>query len=202
MLKIGLTGGIGSGKTRVADLFQAWGAAVIDTDVIAHQLTAPGGQAISPIRDAFGSGVLTPDAALDRAAMRELVFQDAEARGRLEAIIHPLIAQVTQAQAEAASGCYLVFVVPLLVESKRWVSRVDRVCVVDCDPETQIARVQARSGLTPEAIRRIMMAQATREARLAVAHDVVLNDGQTTPEQLQHRARQLHDEWCVLGAHS
>lgn len=202
MLKIGLTGGIGSGKTRVADLFQAWGAAVIDTDVIAHQLTAPGGLAIEPIRAAFGNGVLTPDAALDRAAMRELVFQDAEARGRLEAIIHPLIAQVTQAQAEVASGCYLVFVVPLLVESKRWVSRVDRVCVVDCDPETQISRVQARSGLTPEAIRRIMMAQATREARLAVAHDVVLNDGQTTPEQLQHRARQLHDKWCVLGAHS
>lgn len=199
MLKIGLTGGIGSGKTRVANLFQEWGAYVIDTDVIAHDLTAPGGQAIEAIRREFGAGVITPDQALDRAAMRELVFQDANARARLEAIIHPLIAEVTQAQAAQAQGCYLVFVVPLLVESKRWLDRVDRVCVVDCDPDTQIARVQARSGLTPEAIRRIMLAQATRQARLAVAHDVVLNDGNTTPPQLQERARQLHEYWCTLG---
>ncbi|MFA5598569.1 MAG: dephospho-CoA kinase [Pusillimonas sp.] len=199
MLKIGLTGGIGSGKTRVADLFNEWGASVIDTDVIAHELTAPGGAAMPGIRAAFGDAAVTPDGALDRAAMREIVFHDSRARSRLEAIIHPLIAQEALARAARATGCYLVFVVPLLVESKRWLNQVDRVCVVDCDPDTQVARVQQRSGLTADAVRRIMSAQASREARLAVAHDVVLNDGTTTPAQLQQRAWQLHEQWCASG---
>lgn len=199
MLKIGLTGGIGSGKTRVADLFHEWGASVIDTDVIAHELTAPAGEAMAPIHDAFGDTVLTPEGALDRVAMRELVFRDPAARSRLEGIIHPLIARQALAAAETASGCYLVFVVPLLVESKKWISRVDRVCVVDCDPDTQVARVQARSRLTADEVRRIMSVQASREARLAVAHDVVLNDGSTTPAQLQQRARQLHEQWCAFA---
>lgn len=200
MLKIGLTGGIGSGKTRVADLFHEWGATVIDTDVIAHQLTAPSGAAMLPIREAFGASVMTPEGALDRAAMRDIVFRDPASRYRLEAIIHPLIALEAQALAAGATGCYLVFVVPLLVESKRWLDKVDRVCVVDCDPDTQVARVQARSGLTPDAVRRIMSAQVSREARLAVAHDVVLNDGGTTPAQLQQRARQVHEQWCASGS--
>lgn len=200
MLKIGLTGGIGSGKTRVADLFHEWGASVIDTDVIAHELTAPQGAAMPAIHKAFGSAAITPDGALDRAAMRDMVFRDPQARSRLEAIIHPLIAREALARAAVAQGCYLVFVVPLLVESKRWLHQVDRVCVVDCDPDTQVARVQQRSGLTADAVRRIMSAQASREARLAVAHDVVLNDGATSPAQLQQRARQLHDSWCATNS--
>ncbi|HUG57951.1 MAG TPA: dephospho-CoA kinase [Candidimonas sp.] len=197
MFKIGLTGGIGSGKSRVADFFASWGAAVIDTDVIAHDLTAPGGQAIEPIRQHFGPDVISATGALDRQAMRDLVFASPEARQQLEAIIHPMIGLVTKRRAESAQGCYLVFVVPLLVESGRWRDQVDRICVVDCDPATQIARVKARSGLTPEAIGRIMSAQASREARLAVADDVVLNDANTSIEELERRARDLHTSWCA-----
>jgi dephospho-CoA kinase len=133
--------------------------------------------------------------------MRELVFQSPRARQQLEAILHPMIASVTEQRAAAAKGCYLVFVVPLLVESGRWRDRLDRICVVDCDPATQVLRVQARSGLTPEAIGRIMSAQATREARLAVADDVVLNDGNTSIDQLVRRTRELHDSWCAQALH-
>jgi len=183
----------------VADLFQEWGAAVIDTDVIAHELTAVGGGAIEPIRSAFGPGVITQQGALNRAAMREAVFQDPSARLKLEAILHPMIGQVTQTRARQAKGCYLVFVVPLLVESGRWRDKVDRICVVDCDPATQIARVQARSGLTPETIARIMSAQASREERLAAADDVVLNDAGTTLAALSDRARALHESWCAAA---
>lgn len=199
MLKIGLTGGIGSGKTRVADFFESWGASVVDTDAIAHALTAPGGGAIDAIRNEFGAAMIAPDGSLDRQAMRELVFKDAGARVRLEAILHPMIGRVTREQADSAKGCYLVFVVPLLVESGRWRDKVDRICVVDCDPATQIARVQARSGLTQEAIERIMSVQVSREARLAAADDVVLNDGATHLDQLQARSRALHDGWCKLA---
>lgn len=202
MFKIGLTGGIGSGKSRVADFFASWGAAVIDTDVIAHDLTAPGGLAIEPIRQQFGPDVISPTGALDRQAMRDLVFASPEARHQLEAIIHPMIGSVTKRRAASAQGCYLVFVVPLLVESGRWRDQVDRICVVDCDPATQVARVKARSGLTPEAIGRIMSAQASREARLAVADDVVLNDAHTSIEELEHRARDLHISWCALASES
>ena len=200
MYKIGLTGGIGSGKSHVADLFASWGAAVIDTDVIAHELTAPGGAAISAIREQFGENVIGGDGAMDREAMRALVFARPAARRQLESILHPMIGSVTQARAQAAQGCYLVFVVPLLVESGRWRERVDRICVVDCDRPTQIARVQARSGLTLETIERIMAAQATREERLAVADDVVLNDGSTALDDLERRARSLHDMWCLQAA--
>lgn len=197
MYKIGLTGGIGSGKSKVADMLAEWGASVVDTDVIAHELTAPGGAAIEPIRQQFGPDVIAPTGALDRQAMRELVFDSPEARVKLETILHPMIGLLTQKRAESADGCYLVFVVPLLVESGRWRDRVDRICVVDCDPETQIRRVRQRSGLTPEAIARIMSAQATRETRLAAADDIVLNDGRTSLDDLVHRVRGLHDAWCA-----
>lgn len=200
MFKIGLTGGIGSGKTRVADFFQLWGASVVDTDAIAHGLTAPAGRAMPAIQHEFGDAMVAADGSLNRGAMRELVFQDAGARTRLEAILHPMIGQVTREQADQAQGCYLVFVVPLLIESGRWRDKVDRICVVDCDPATQIARVQARSGLTSEAIGRIMSVQVSREARLAAADDIVLNDGETTLSQLQARSRALHDGWCKLAA--
>lgn len=197
MYKVGLTGGIGSGKSKVADMLASWGAAVIDTDVIAHDLTAPGGAAIEPIRQAFGADVIAETGALDRAVMREVAFHSPEARRRLEAILHPMIGAEARSRAKVAQGSYVVFVVPLLVESGRWRDELDRICVVDCDPETQVARVQARSGLTREAIERIMAAQASREERLAVAHDVVQNGGDTSLEELGRRVRALHECWYM-----
>lgn len=197
MFKVGLTGGIGSGKSMVADMLGAWGAAIVDTDVIAHDLTAPGGQAIGPIRQAFGPDVIAANGALDRPAMRELAFKSPESRRRLEAILHPMIRDETGRRASVAQGHYVVFVVPLLIESGNWRRQLDRVCVVDCDPETQVARVQARSGLTREAIERIMSAQASREQRLAAAHDVVVNDGKTTLKELELSVRALHECWCM-----
>lgn len=202
MYKIGLTGGIGSGKTRVANLLAEWGAALVDTDAIAHALTAPGGEAMPALQAAFGPEAVGADGALDRAWMRELVFKQPEARARLEDILHPLIGAHTERAAAQAQGAYLVFVVPLLVESGRWRDRVDRICVVDCDPATQIARVQARSGLTVESIQRIMAAQAARATRLAAADDVIVNDGDTSAEQLRARALDLHDHWRQMAAAS
>ncbi|CAB3916303.1 dephospho-CoA kinase [Achromobacter deleyi] len=201
MFNIGLTGGIGSGKSRVADMLGEWGASVVDTDEIARALTAAGGAAMPAIEREFGPGALTADGALNRDWMRERAFADPQVRLRLEALLHPVIGQETERQAAAAQGPYLVFVVPLLVESiDRWRSRVDRICVVDCDPETQVARVRSRSGLTDSAIRRIMAAQAARASRLAVADDVINNDGATSPEQLRAQAKTLHDRWLVLAA--
>lgn len=200
VLKIGLTGGIGSGKSRVADFFSEFGASVIDTDVIAHELTASNGAAIDAIRAEFGDASIATDGALDRRAMRELVFDDPLARQRLEAILHPLIQSVSHQRAQSAQGCYLVFVVPLLVESGRWRDRVDRICVVDCDLETQVERVKARSGLTSEAIARIMSAQASRAQRLDVADDVIRNDADTTISMLRQQALSLHESWCHMQA--
>ena len=200
MYKIGLTGGIGSGKSRVADMLAEWGATLVDTDEIARALTAAHGAAMPAIERAFGTAALTPEGALDREWMREQAFSDPQVRSRLEAVLHPIIGRETERQAAAANGSYLVFVVPLLVESlTRWRSRVDRICVVDCDPETQVARVQQRSGLTEPAIRRIMAAQAARATRLQVADDVIINDGSTSPDQLRAQALVLHDRWLALA---
>lgn len=198
-LRIGLTGGIGSGKSLVADRLAELGAAIIDTDVIAHQLTAPGGAAIGPLRALFGPGLITPEGALDRAAMRELAFTQPDAKRRLEQLLHPMIGDEVVVRAARADGLYQVFVVPLLVESGRWRERVNRICVVDCDEATQIARVGRRSGLPPDTVRRIMAAQASRETRLAVADDVVVNDGRTTPEQVLARVGELHERWLALA---
>lgn len=175
---IGLTGGIGSGKSLVADLFAARGAAIVDTDLIAHALTAPGGAAMAAIRDAFGAAFLTADGALNRAAMRERVFSDPEAKRQLEAILHPLIGAQTEQAAESAQGPYLVFVVPLLVESGRWKERVDRVLVVDCPESLQVERVMRRNALSAAQVESILAAQATRSQRLAAADDVIVNDGE------------------------
>ena len=200
MFKIGLTGGIGSGKSRVADMLGEWGATLVDTDQIAHALTAANGAAMPAIEREFGPQALTPEGALNRQWMRERAFSDPQARQRLEGVLHPAITEETERQASAATGLYLVFVVPLLVESlARWSTRVDRICVVDCDPETQVARVQSRSGLTEPAIRRIMAAQAARASRLEVADDVIVNDGATSPEQLRAQAKTLHDRWLTLA---
>ena len=177
-LTIGLTGGIGSGKSTVAAMLAARGAHVIDTDALAHSLTAPGGAAIAAIAQRFGAEMITPAGALDRARMRERVFADPAAKAALEQILHPMIGRLTEAQARAAvAGQVVVFDVPLLVESGRWRDRVDRVLVVDCSAQTQIARVTQRNGWPPEQVRAVLAAQASREARRAVADAVILNDG-------------------------
>ena len=178
---VGLTGGIGSGKSAVADLFAERGVAVIDTDAIAHALTAPGGAAMAGIRTEFGAGVSSADGALDRAAMRAIVFADPSARKRLEAILHPMIRSESERQLLASSAnanCpYAILMVPLLIESGDYRQRVDRIAVVDCAEATQIARVMRRNGLAPDEIKRILAAQATRAERLAAADDVIDNDG-------------------------
>jgi dephospho-CoA kinase len=173
---IGLTGGIGSGKSLVADMFAALGAALIDTDQIAHQLTAPGGAAMAAIVREFGAEYQSPSGALDRARMRAKAFSDPAAKKRLEAILHPLIRIETERAASAAQGLYRIFVVPLLVESGSWKDRVSRVLVVDCPEQLQLARVMARNGLPEAQVRAIMAAQASRAARLAAADDVIHND--------------------------
>ncbi len=187
---VGLTGGIGSGKSAAAELFAALGAAVVDTDAIAHELTAPGGAAIAPIRAAFGDAVIGPDGALDRAAMRRLVFADAPAKARLEAILHPMIRAEAERRSAAAHSPYVVLVVPLLVESGGYRNRVQRVAVVDCPEEVQVARVMARSGLSVQEARAIMAAQASRAERLAAADDVIDNGGEWAA--LRPQVERLH----------
>jgi len=177
-LKIGLTGGIGSGKSTVARRFATLGALVVDTDALAHALTAPGGDAIPAIAAAFGAGMIAADGAMDRAKMRALAFGQPAERRRLEAILHPMIAAATRAQASrAGAGQAVVFDVPLLTESGTWRARVDRVLVVDCTNETQVARVTQRSGWTAEAVERAIAHQATRAQRRAIADAVIFNDG-------------------------
>ena len=175
-LRIGLTGGIASGKSPVAELFADLGVPVIDTDVIAREVVRPGEPALEEIRDTFGNGVIAADGTLDRAAMRAIVFGDDAARRRLEAILHPRIGAATRAQADAAGGAYQVIVVPLLVGSSLR-AFVDRVLVVDCDEETQVARLLARDAESEARARRILAAQSSREERLAIADDVIANDG-------------------------
>ena len=185
VLRLGLTGGIGSGKSTVAGLLARHGAAVIDADAISRNTTATGGAAIKAIREVFGSELIGPDGALDRERMRALAFSDASARQRLEQIIHPLVGQETQRQAEAATRAgarCIVFDIPLLVESKRWRARLDQVLVVDCRPETQIARVMRRSQLPRPEIERIMNQQADRVKRLQAADHVICNDGDDLAE--------------------
>lgn len=180
VLRLGLTGGIGSGKSTVAGLLSRQGAAVIDADAISRQATAAGGAAIAPLRQAFGPGLINAEGALDRERMRALAFSDASVRQRLEQIIHPLVGQETQRQADAATRAgarCIVFDIPLLVESKRWRSQLDRVLVVDCHPETQIARVMQRSQLPRAEVERIMAQQAGRLQRLQAADHVICNDG-------------------------
>lgn len=177
-LRLGLTGGIGSGKSTVASLLVRHGAALIDTDAIARRLTVPGGEAIDAIRVAFGPDYIDAQGGLDRARMRELAFADTSARRRLEAILHPLIGDQTAREATLATDAPLiVFDVPLLVESGHWRERVDRVLVVDCTETTQVARVAARPGWTPDAARGVIAQQAPRALRRACADAVIFNDG-------------------------
>ncbi|WNC90197.1 dephospho-CoA kinase [Paraburkholderia sp. FT54] len=176
MFAVGLTGGIGSGKSTVADLFAAHGVPLVDTDLIAHRITAPNGIAMPKIAAEFGEAFVAPDGSLDRARMRTLVFSDDGARKRLEGITHPLIRSETEREEREARGPYVIVVVPLLVESGRWKTRVNRVLTVDCSVETQISRVMSRNNFSREQVLAIIARQATREARLAAADDVIDND--------------------------
>ncbi len=179
MLQVGLTGGIGSGKSTVAHGLMQHGAGLVDADAIARQLTSPGGLAMPSIVKAFGLAFVTAAGALDRDRMRALAYGDAAARQRLESIIHPLVGQETQRQAALAAAqgyACIVFDIPLLVESAVWRSRLDLVLVVDCTPETQIRRVLARDQLQREAVERIIATQASRTQRLRAADAVIFND--------------------------
>ena len=184
-LRIGLTGGIASGKSTVADMFADLGVPVIDTDVIARDVVRPGQPALEEIREAFGAGVIAADGTLDRSAMRAIVFGDDAARRRLEAILHPKIREITIEQAETAGGAYQVVVVPLLVESSLR-AFVDRVLVVDCDEEIQVVRLLERDTESEQQARKILAAQSTRDERLAIADDVIENEGslEDTREQV------------------
>ncbi len=193
-LRIGLTGGIGSGKSTVSQMLQARGAAVIDADAIARSLTMPHGLAMPAIAHTFGADFITAEGSLDRERMRAHVFSHPEAKRALESIIHPLVALETQRQAQLATDAghlTLVFDVPLLVEAgARWRPLVDRVLVVDCLPETQIQRVMSRNGLSREAIESIIAAQATRQQKLAAA-DWVINNDRISLDELQAQVSRL-----------
>jgi dephospho-CoA kinase len=194
-LRLGLTGGIGSGKSTVGQWLASFGAALVDADRIAREATAAGGIAVPAIRAAFGDAMIGADGAMDRALMRELAFRDAGARQRLEAIVHPLVGAAIQAAAEqaaAAGARVVVFDIPLLAESARWPPQLDRILVVDCSEATQIARVQARSGLPRETIEAIIASQAPRAARRALADMVLHNDG-IPLDTLQSEVRRIAD---------
>jgi dephospho-CoA kinase len=179
-LRLGLTGGIGSGKSTVAGLLEALGATRIDADALARATTAAGGAAIPAIRDAFGPALLNVEGALDRDRMRQLAFADSSARARLEAIVHPLVGlsiEHAAREAQTAGARCVVFDIPLLVESAHWRKRLDRVLVVDCHSDTQIQRVMQRNGLPRAEVQAIMGAQASREQRLQAADAVLFNEG-------------------------
>ena len=195
-LRIGLTGGIGSGKSTVAALLVAHGANLIDTDVIAREIAQPGGIAIAAIREAFGPEALNEAGGLDRAAMRSRVFADPLVKRRLEAILHPLIGIETQRRADAAGAAVRVFDVPLLAESAHWRDRVDRVLVVDCSDATQLRRVLQRSGWSAEVVQAVIAQQAHRSQRRACADAVIHNDG-ISLDELAAEVSALWAAWCV-----
>lgn len=193
--RLGLTGGIGSGKSTVARMLQTHGATVIDADAISRACTAPSGVAMPAIAKAFGSAFVTADGSLDRERMRTLVFEKPSVRQALEAIVHPLVGDEIQRQTDAAATPCIVFDIPLLVESPRWRAQLDRVLVVDCLPATQVKRVRERSGWSDATIDSVMRSQATRRQRLAVADVIVFNDGLSWA-QLQRAVDQVA---CAFG---
>ncbi|WP_460566343.1 dephospho-CoA kinase [Hydrogenophaga aquatica] len=192
-VRLGLTGGIGSGKSTVARMLETLGAVLIDADAISRNCTAANGAAIPLVRQIFGDGFVTTDGALDRDRMRALVFAQPEARAKLEAIVHPLVRAEIDRQCAAMDGGCAVLDLPLLVESDAWRQRVDTIWVVDCSPETQIHRVMQRNGWPREQVLAVLAAQATREQRLAVADTVIDNDNATL-EQLETRVRAAFED--------
>jgi dephospho-CoA kinase len=196
-LVVGLTGGIGSGKSAAADAFAAHGATVVDTDAIARELTEQGGAAVAQIEKSFGSAFLDQAGGMDRKKMRDRVFADPAAKRALEALLHPMIREESARRIAAAGGPYVIHVVPLLIESPDYRSRVDRVLVVDCPEETQLARVRARSGLSEDEVRAIMRTQISRAERLAAADDVIDNRG--SREALRKQVAALHKKYLQFA---
>jgi dephospho-CoA kinase len=194
---VGLTGGIGSGKSAAADAFQKLGASIVDTDAIAHELTGPGGAAVAEIARQFGKAFVDPSGAMDRKRMRDLVFSDAEEKQRLESILHPMIRAESERRVAAATGPYVIYVVPLLVESAGHRGRVARVLVVDCPEALQIARVRQRSMLPEAQVKRIIDSQIKRERRLAAADDVIDNSGDIAA--LHKQVGALHAKYLALA---
>lgn len=197
-LVVGLTGGIGSGKSAVAEEFRRLGATVVDTDAIAHELTRPGGAAVPHVRALFGEAFVLPTGAMDRKAMRERVFADAAAKQALESLLHPMIRTEAERLISAAPGPYVMYVVPLLIEAGDYRRRVDRVLVVDAPEALQVERVRSRSGLSESEVRAIMATQAPRAARLAAADDVIDNGG--TLDQLRGQATALHARYVKMSS--
>ena len=194
---LGLTGGIGSGKSTIANMFAELGVTLVDTDLIAHALTSENGTAIEAIKNAFGSEFILPSGEMNRVKMRQHVFAQANEKKRLEDILHPLIRQETEAQAQKSTGLYTIFVVPLLVESGSWKQRVSRVLVVDCSEQTQVIRVMNRNGMTQEQILAIMRTQANRDQRLNAADDLI--DSENTLDEIKIAVSQLHDKYLQLS---
>ena len=201
-LHVGLTGGIGSGKSTVATLFKECGVTVIDSDVISHQLTQPGGGAIAVIRAAFGDSYIDASGALDRQKMRQLVFSDHAAKQRLEGILHPLIhaRMLAQAETSAAATPYLLLVIPLLFETGNYLKLLQRTLVVDCAEATQVVRAMRRSGLSEHEVHSIMAQQISRAERLRRADDIIQNDGDI--ESLRQQVEQSHQRYLALSAGS
>lgn len=199
IVRVGLTGGIASGKSTVAKFFGALGVPIIDTDQVAREVVEPGQPPLEQLVERFGRGILTPDGHLDRPKLREIVFSDPRARTDLEALTHPAIGSAVAAWSAAAGGPYQILIVPLLVE-KNLASQVDRVLLVDCDEELQIRRLQARDGSTVEQARAILAAQTSRAARLKVAHDVIQNEGDLSA--VRDQVSQLHARYLELAGKS
>ncbi len=195
--RVGLTGGIGSGKSTAAAFLAALGASVVDADEVSRELSGAGGAALAPLREAFGPERV-PDTGLDRAAMRALAFADPAARARLEAVLHPLIRAECERRLSAATGPYALFVVPLLLESGAWAGRLDRVVVMDLAEALQVARTMARSGLSQAEVRAIMAAQWPRWRRLQAADEVLWNGGEAA--QLEAQCRRLHERLLARPA--
>lgn len=194
---VGLTGGIGSGKSVASDMFRALGAGVVDTDEISREMTAPAGTAIGAIRERFGAEFIAADGGLDRARMRRLVFGAAAAKGQLEAILHPLIRERMRADIAAARQPYVIAVIPLLFETGVCLDLLQRVLVVDCEESEQVRRAAARSGLSAQEVRAIMAAQLPRAERLKRADDVLDNSGDI--EALRRQVEQLHARYLALA---
>lgn len=195
--RIGLTGGIGCGKSTVADMFAARGAAIVDTDVISRQLTSPGCPAVALIEKDLGPGLLRSDGSLDRERLRKQVFSDQPARNKLEAILHPLIRAEVQRQLQRAAAPYALVVVPLLLETGAYDQIVQRVLVVDCEENLQVRRVMARNQLTENEVRSIMAAQSPRRDRLSLADDVIENNGNV--DALESQVAALHAKYLQLA---
>lgn len=195
---VGLSGGIGSGKSTVAELFVALGASLVDTDAIAHQLTASNGLAMPSIISTFGPGVVNTEGALDRDIMRRLVFSEPAARIRLESILHPMIRQISADRCTQAPTPYVILAVPLLVEAGSYRERCDRIVIVDCPETVQIARVMARNHLSEGEVRAILAAQSSREQRLVIADDVIDNAGELG--NLYAKVAELHSKYAELAS--